>query len=159
MPHCVDDCEPNIQADTHTSQKRTRLRLRGLNIQWPFSQLLLSGLKLVEARRYALGYHGIAHANEELWLIETPGPATSTKNAMPENSAVSPRPAKAQIVRTICFTAAIRYTGRRAFRADAGRHRIAAGGNKEWRGDGQMYAWEVGPVRALQEPIPIIEKG
>ena len=55
MPHGVDDCAPNIQADTHTSQTGRRLRLRGLDIQWPFSQLLLSGLKVVEARRYALG--------------------------------------------------------------------------------------------------------
>jgi len=43
--------------------------LRGLNIQYPFSQLILSGVKLVEARRYPLGYRDIAAAEEELFLI------------------------------------------------------------------------------------------
>ena len=44
-------------------------RLRGINIQRPWAQLLLDGLKTVEARTYELkGY-----LNEDLWIIETPG--------------------------------------------------------------------------------------
>ena len=42
-----------------------KLRLRGLNVQWPFSQLLLSGVKTKEVRRYALGYRSIANVCED----------------------------------------------------------------------------------------------
>ena len=34
--------------------------LRGLNIQYPFSRLILLGAKSIEARRYALGHRNIA---------------------------------------------------------------------------------------------------
>jgi hypothetical protein len=36
------------------------LSLPGLNINWPFSQLILAGVKTVEVRSYALGYRNIA---------------------------------------------------------------------------------------------------
>ena len=45
----------------------------GINIRWPFSQLILAGAKTVEVREYMLGHRNIAHADQELWLIETPG--------------------------------------------------------------------------------------
>ena len=47
-------------------------RLRRLDIQHPFSQLILLGVKVVEARRCPLGHRDIASAGEELFLIETP---------------------------------------------------------------------------------------
>ena len=43
--------------------------LSALNVQWPFSQLLLLGLKRKEARKYALGNRGINVG--EMWLVET----------------------------------------------------------------------------------------
>ena len=49
------------------------LCLRGLNVQYPFSQLILEGLKVKEARTYKLGKRNIAHPGEEMFLIETPG--------------------------------------------------------------------------------------
>ena len=48
------------------------LVLRGLNIQYPFSRLILAKLKDTEVRDYALGYRNIAHQDEEMFLIETP---------------------------------------------------------------------------------------
>ena len=51
---------------------RMSLLLRGLNIQYPFSRLILAGLKDTEVRDYALGYRNIAHPDEEMFLIETP---------------------------------------------------------------------------------------
>ncbi len=61
------------------------LMLRGLNIQWPFSQLLLQGAKVDEVRAYELGHRGIAKAGEEHWIVETRGPrADATTNALTE---------------------------------------------------------------------------
>ena len=51
------------------------LHLRGLNVPWPFSQLMLLRWKTKEIRTYPLGHRGIAHADEDLWLVETPGPS------------------------------------------------------------------------------------
>jgi hypothetical protein len=50
-----------------------QLTLRGMNIQYPFSRLILSGVKSVECRRYPLGHRNLAHKNEDLFLIETRG--------------------------------------------------------------------------------------
>ena len=47
--------------------------LSALNVQWPFSQLLMLGVKMKEARKYALGKRGVANVGEEMWLVETRG--------------------------------------------------------------------------------------
>ena len=49
----------------------------GLNVNWPFSQLILAGVKTVEARSYALGYRNIAQPAVEMSLVETPGKANA----------------------------------------------------------------------------------
>ena len=48
------------------------LSLPGLNINWPFSQLILAGVKTIEVRSYALGYRNIPQPAVEMWLVETP---------------------------------------------------------------------------------------
>ena len=53
------------------------LSMPGLNVNWPFSQLILTGVKTVEARSYALGYRNIAQPAVEMWLVETPGKANA----------------------------------------------------------------------------------
>ena len=47
------------------------LSLPGLNINWPFSQLILAGVKTIETRTYALGHRNIAQPDVEMWLVET----------------------------------------------------------------------------------------
>ena len=122
--------------------------LRGLNIQWPFSQLLLAGLKRVEVRRYGLGHKNIAHAGEEMWLVETPGPCgNAAKNAAVHGLTISPRPAKAQIVGTIAFSEAFEYESLTSYTGDEERHRIRADGSFAWDGDGARHGW-VGRARA-----------
>ena len=59
--------------DRHQQPVLQKLTLRGINIQYPFSRLILSGVKSVEARRYPLGHRNLAHKNEDLFLIETHG--------------------------------------------------------------------------------------
>ena len=49
----------------------TTLSLPGLNINWPFSQLILAGVKTIEVRAHALGHLNIAQPNAEMWLVET----------------------------------------------------------------------------------------
>ena len=68
-----------------------RLTLRGLNIQYPFSQLILAGAKTIEARSYPLGHRNIARPGERLFVIETPGPG----DALTDGVVLGPGPAEA----------------------------------------------------------------
>ena len=136
------------------------LTLCGLNIQWPFSQLLLAGIKTKEVRNYALQHRRKPHVSpgEEVWLIETPGTGQAPKNAIVRGARIGGRPDRAQIVGTVTFSRAVRYTSVAAFRKDARSHCIAKGGDKDWNGAGELYAWRVAEVKALQTPIPDPQK-
>ena len=75
------------------------LCLRGLNIQWPFSQLILREWKTIEARGYVLGHRQIASADTETWIVETRGPSSRAEtNALVGGIAIAPRPETAQVV-------------------------------------------------------------
>ena len=134
----------------------TTLSLPGLNMNWPFSQLILAGVKTVEARSYALGYRNIAHADVEMWLVETPsqGYAISNGWVFADDAAVAPTPEKAQIVGTVTFSRSDEYGSLRAFRADRKNHRIAEGGQYDWDGTGKRHAWRVSAFRRLEQPVP-----
>ena len=143
----------NLQATSTPSA--VTLCLRGLNIQWPFSQLILQGLKTIEARGYPLGHRNIASADAEVWIVETPGPASrAEKNALVDGIAIAPRPTAAQIVGTVKFDDDKRFADRAAFRADAANHRIRSDGRHDWHGVGDMYGWHITGVRTLTQPQP-----
>ena len=57
------------------------LSLSGLKVTWPASQLILAGVKTVEARSFPLGRRNIAQLDVEMWLMEAP----------PASDAISPR--------------------------------------------------------------------
>ena len=83
----------------------TSLKLWGLNIQWPFSQLLLHESKTLEIRGYPLGCKNIAMADQETWLVETAGPvANASKNAIIDSEKLGKRPQYAQIIGTVIFS-------------------------------------------------------
>ena len=132
------------------------LSLPGLKIYWPSSQLILGGVKSVEARPYALGFRNIARPDVEMWLVETPsqGYAMSNGWVYADGAAVAPMPEKAQIVGTVTFSRSDEYGSLRAFRADRKNHRIAEGGQYDRDGTGKRYAWRVSAVRRLAQPVP-----
>ena len=75
------------------------MTLRGLNIQYPFSQLIMLGAKTIEARTYALGHRSIAHAGEEMFLIETPD-SKRAKSAVVDDMPIGAPPDHAQVAVT-----------------------------------------------------------
>ena len=137
------------------------LCLRGLNIQWPFSQLILLGYKKVEARTYPLGYMSIGMAGQEMWIVETPGPSASASvSALVDGAYIAARPAAARIVGTVVFSHSEQYAGRDAFCGDRRAHRIRPGApTHDWSGDGEMHAWHVASVRKLAVAPPAGSKG
>ena len=123
---------------------------------WPSSQLILEGVKTVEARPYALGNKHVAQPGVEMWLVETPvkGHAVFDCWLFVDGAWVSPMPKKAQIVGTVTFSGSDEYGSLCAFRADRRNHRIAEGGQYDWDGTGKRHAWRVSAFRRLEQPVP-----
>ena len=148
------------QTTTHNHSEAVTLCMRGLNIQWPFSQLLLMGVKLEEVRAYALDYRGIAKTDEEVWIVETKGHcAKASANAILTDIQIASRPAAAQIVGTIRFACSQPYYDKQAFHEARCRHRIKAGSLFDWDDHHPIYGWRVDSVRALTVPINVGRTG
>ena len=134
--------------------------LRGLNIQWPFSQLLLVGIKTQEVRKYDLGERGICYKDTAMWLVETPGDSSrANKNAISFDAPIAARPTRAQIVGIITFDWASKYVTRKSFCDARGQHCISSDSKFEWDGRKRLYGWHVKSVHALQTPVPIDATG
>lgn len=96
----------------------------GINIQWPISELILSGEKTVETRTYPIPEK---YLNQEMVLIETPGPKGEFK-------------ARARAI--IKFTDCFQYRNKKEFYADFERHRVSKDSTWAWL-DKSKWGWEV----------------
>ena len=125
-----------------------------MNIQYPFSQLILAGAKTAEVRDYPLGHRNIAVPGERMWLVETVGPECApTKHAIIPGVDVGARPAHAHIVGVIEFSSSEPYECASAFHADAAAHCIREGGCYDWAGVGGRHRWRIAGVRRLAAPV------
>ena len=115
--------------------------MTGINIQCPFSHMLINGDKCVETRSYSLPkkYEG-----EELALIETPGKSGKFK---------------ARIIGTITFSHSFQYSNEEDWRRDYNRHLVEPD-NKiyGWKDSKDKYGWVVSDVIKFDEPQPAPEK-
>jgi len=151
-----------VSATGHAGVSRglglVRLCLSALNVQWPFSQLLLLGLKRKEARKYALGNRGI-NVGEEMWLLETRGDAGSDAKQLAQaemsDEMIGPRPDKSHIIGTIMCSHSWPYCDRASSHGDVAAHRVKKGGRKYWSGEREMHGWSVRSVRALETLVPV----
>lgn len=112
--------------------------MTGVNIQTPWSQLLINGDKSVETRTYALPEKYIG---ETLALIETPGRYGRFK---------------ARIIGTITFSHSFKYPNQRAWQDDYNRHCVAVDDPVyDWKDDKPKYGWVVSKVTKFEEPVDI----
>ena len=144
------------------------LCMPGLNIQWPFSQLILLGVKTEEIRTYALDtgrpeerrrYN--AKPNQEVWIVETPGLTNRLKkDVIVGDVHIPPRPIAAHIVGTVTFSYSHQYTDKNTFHDARNKHCIAQASQQyDWEGTSDCFGWHVSKVRALTTPIPVESKG
>ncbi len=114
----------------------------GINIQWPWSALLLTGHKTVETRTYPIPAHYIG---AELAIIETPGPHGKNEAGID----------KARIIGTIVFESCFEYRTRDQWLQDLKRHCVppndALYGFKQ---GSPKWGWVVRQVRALDCHVP-----
>lgn len=140
------------EARGHPQTSAQQLTLRGLNINYPFSQLMLQGAKTIESRHFYLGHRNIANQGEELFLIETPGPR-NVLGAVLGDEDVGPPPRHAQVVGTVAFSSSRPYSSTSDWKKDRPKHRVKEGGSYDWDGSGEMHAWHVEKVRRFSEPL------
>jgi hypothetical protein len=115
--------------------------MNGINIQTPWSELLINGLKTVETRTYHLPHKYIG---EELALIETPGRYGRFK---------------ARIIGTITFSHSFKYPDLKAWQDDHNRHCVAIDDPiYNWKDDKPKYGWVVCSVNKFDEPLDIVGK-
>lgn len=113
----------------------------GINIQWPWSQRILSGDKLVETRTYPLPEKYIG---QELAIIETPG--------RQRKSSTGPR--SAQIIGIVVFSGSFQYRSRAQWRNDKVRHCVDVDDILfGWANDRLKFGWEIQSVFKLRNPL------
>lgn len=93
--------------------QEANVTVSGINIQWPWSQLLLSGKKSVETRTYPLPK---AYQGKWLALIETPGPKGRQMAGIE----------KARILGLIAFSDSFQYRDRDHWMSDFDRHLVSS---------------------------------
>ena len=115
--------------------------MTGINIQYPFSEMLINGDKCVETRSYPLPekYEG-----EELALIETPGKSGDFKS---------------RIIGTITFSHSFKYPDINAWKDDYARHLVEIDDiDFGWKEDKEKYGWVVSNIVKFNDPQPAPEK-
>lgn len=110
--------------------------LPGINIQYPWSKLLLERTKVVETRRYPIPQQ---YVGVPLALIETPG---------------NNRGLRAQIVGLIEFSSCFRYENKADWIADFSRHRVPADSPFAFTNGKETWGWIVKSIKPLKLPTP-----
>ena len=117
--------------------------MTGLNIQIPWSTLLIDALKSVETRSYPLPkkYEGV-----ELALIETPGKYGGFKS---------------RIIGTITFSHSFQYPDKQSWIGDYNRHKVEELDEfYSWKPNKSKYGWVVSNIKKFDQPIPApVKKG
>jgi len=117
--------------------------MTGLNVQAPWSFLLINGLKTVETRTYKLPDK---YKNKPLALIETPGKKGKFKS---------------RIIGVITFSHSFTYQDKQSWIDDYKRHKVEEN-NKDykWNDSKSKYGWVVTKVVKFDSPVdPPIKKG
>ena len=113
----------------------------GLNIQTPWSFLLINGWKSVETRSYPLTskYEGVPLA-----LIETPGKYGRFKS---------------RIIGTITFSHSFQYPDRQSWINDYNRHKVEESDEFcYWNENKKKYGWVVSNIEKFDTPVPAPKK-
>jgi len=105
-----------------------------INIQYPISDKILEGEKVIETRRYPLPDK---YLNQVLLLMETPGPAKKFKS---------------RIIGIIRFTECFQYQSKKQFYADVDKHCVTKDSIWAWQA-GDKWGWRVEVIKKISPSI------
>ena len=149
--------DPNLPASVSNEVflSTQRLSLCGLNVQYPWSRLLMLGRKKMEERKYALGHYQCFSEGEQLFLIETVG-AGSTKGAIVDTE-IGPPPSRAQVLGIITFAGATEFLDDRDFDSHRQDTLIEVDSPFDWWSSGarRFFGWVVLDVKAFKMPVSV----
>jgi predicted transcriptional regulator len=110
--------------------------MTGINIQAPWSFLLINGDKSVETRSYPLPKR---LEGMELALIETPGKYGRFKS---------------KIIGTITFSHSFQYPDKQSWTDDYNRHKVEENDKSyNWNGNKKKYGWVVSKFTKFENPV------
>lgn len=110
--------------------------MTGINIQTPWSKLLIDGEKTVETRSYHIPEK---YMGETLALIETPGKRGKFKS---------------RIIGTITFSHSFKYPDKQSWIDDYNRHKVSEDDQDYgWKYYKDKYGWVVSNVTKLENPL------
>lgn len=112
----------------------------GINIQSPWSLLLINGAKTVETRSYHLPKK---YAGVELALVETPGKSGRFKS---------------RIIGTITFGESFQYDNQQDWESDYERHRVKTSDSDYGWGNKPKYGWAVSQITKFDNPVDITKR-
>src|SRR4051812_5402644 len=109
--------------------------LPGLNVQVPWCDLILSGKKTVETRKYPCPKK---YLSKPVLLVETPG-----KNGV----------FKARIVGIAWFKETFQYRDQKHFERDVKLHRVDEASDFSWSNQPNRWGWRIEKSAKLAKPI------
>lgn len=112
----------------------------GINIQYPISQLIFHGKKIVETRTYPLPEKYI---NEYMVLVETPGKTGKFKS---------------RGIALIKFGSSFPYMSKEEFYKDTQRHCVTRTSPWAWKKDKPKWGWPILEVVKLPKSKVIIKR-
>ncbi len=112
----------------------------GLNIQWPWSRMIVEGQKVIETRGYQLP---IQYVGIPIAIIETPGPLGKKQGID-----------KARIVGLVTFSESFQYKTKAQWKSDTQRHFVKEDSAFAFGNRSETWAWVISEVSALKKPAP-----
>jgi len=106
----------------------------GLNIQYPISQLILEGKKIIETRTYPLPQK---YLGKELVIIETPGKDGDFES---------------RIVGIIKFDECFKYRNKEEFYGDKTKHFVLPDSPWRWSDRKPKWGWKISYLRVFKHP-------
>lgn len=113
--------------------KKKKKTYTGLNIQYPISQLILSGEKTIETRTYPIP---AKYLGQEMLMIETPGKTGKFKS---------------RIVAIIRFDECFQYKNSKEFYKDVKRHCVTPDSTWAWSDEKPKWGWIINRIQVIQQ--------
>jgi len=114
----------------------TKKTYTGINIQYPISELILNGSKIIETRTYPIPEK---YLNQEMLLIETPGKEGKFR---------------ARITAIIKFTECFQYKSKKEFYSESQKHCVTPDSIWAWE-NGEKWGWKVQIIKKIRSPIMV----
>lgn len=112
-------------------------KLTGINIQFPISQLILDGKKIIETRLYPIPP---TYVDQEMALVETPGKSGKFKS---------------RIIAIITFGPSVKYESETQFYKDSKRHCVTPDSPWAWIDSKPKWGWPIIKVQPLKKPVSV----